>query len=269
MARRVTVFLYGALTYVFFLGTFSYAIGFIMDMVVPKSINDGVATPFELALLINVALLGLFGVQHTIMARPAFKRWWTKIIPAAAERSTFVLATNVILCALFWQWRPMPAVVWHVDNEVFATALLAVSWAGWGIVLLSTYLIDHFELFGLKQAWYCLRDKAYPVTAYKERLFYKVVRHPLMFGFMVAFWSTPHMTLSRLVFAVVTTAYVLFGLQIEERDLVKAHGAAYEDYRRRVPMLIPFLGGRRKQALPLPGKTVTAAAPESEQLAGL
>jgi protein-S-isoprenylcysteine O-methyltransferase Ste14 len=233
------------LAYVFFLGTFLYAFGFVENLAVPKTIDSGPATtPFELALLINVGLLGLFGLQHSVMARRGFKRWWTRIVPKPIERSTFVLATNVVLCLLFWQGRAMPGVVWSVEHEIAAAFLTAVSWTGWGIVLVSTYLIDHFDLFGLKQVWCCLLGSPYPAPQFRERSFYKHVRHPLLLGFLVAFWATPHMTVGRLVFALTTTAYILVAVQLEERDLVAQHGEEYLSYRRRVPMLVPFVGRR-------------------------
>jgi protein-S-isoprenylcysteine O-methyltransferase Ste14 len=229
---------YGVVCYALFLGVFLYAIGFVGDFLVPKSI-DGPGR-FELgALLVDLALLGLFAVQHSTMARPAFKRRWTRIVPAHLERSTFVLVTSLILALLFWQWRPFGAVVWQVD----ATALRAVIWAlfalGWAVVLVSTFVIDHFDLFGLRQTWLYAQGKPYSPPGFKDSVLYRTVRHPLMLGFLIAFWATPRMTLGHLVFAIATTCYVLIAIQIEERDLLAMHDE-YEDYRRRVPMLLPL-----------------------------
>ena len=232
--------LYGSITYVYFLGVFLYAIGFVSEVLVPKSINSGTSAPLLNALLVNVGILGLFGVQHSIMARPAFKSWWTKIIPAALERTTFVFLTCAILTLLFAAWQPLSGVVWSVENPVGQAVLWSVAAIGWLVVLVSTFLIDHFELFGIKQAWYYFRGKDMPTAKFAERSFYKVVRHPIMLGFLIAFWSTPHMTAGQLLFAGVVTAYVLVALQLEERDLVRAHGSSYQEYRGRVPMLLPW-----------------------------
>ncbi len=238
---RYAAFIYGAFAYAYFLGVFLYAIGFVGDVLVPRGINDG-AEPASagMAIAINVLLLGLFGVQHSIMARPAFKRLWTKIVSPAVERSTFVLFTNVILTLIFWQWQPLTGAVWSVESELGKIALWAICGAGWVIVLLSTFVIDHFDLFGLKQVWYHFRGLPYPAPEFKVTLFYRYVRHPLLFGFMIAFWATPHMTFGRLLFAGVTTAYMLVAIQLEERDLVGAHGEDYKSYRRQVSMIIPL-----------------------------
>jgi protein-S-isoprenylcysteine O-methyltransferase Ste14 len=245
VARTLTL-LYGVSTYLFFFGTFLYLIGFVGNWVVPKSIDSGIpADSTGSAIAINVLLLAAFAVQHTIMARPSFKTWWTRRVPWCVERSTFVLLATAILAVMAWQWRPLPTVVWHVENGALAALLSAVSLAGWGIVLISTCLIDHFELFGLRQTvLYALGRKAEP-PAFKERLFYRWVRHPLMLGFLIAFWATPVMTQGHLLFAVVTTAYILVALQIEERTLVYLHGDQYRNYQRRVSMLLPF--GRSRQ----------------------
>ena len=190
--------------------------------------------------MLNVLLLALFAIQHTVMARPAFKRWWTRFVPLHVERSTYVLLTSLLLALMAWQWRSMPAVIWKVDMAALAGLLVAISLAGWGIVLISTFLIDHFELFGLRQTVMYALGRPYEPPVFRERAFYRWVRHPLMLGFLIAFWSTPVMTSGHLLFAVVITAYVLIALQIEERTLIHLHGKTYEDYRRRVPMLLPF-----------------------------
>jgi protein-S-isoprenylcysteine O-methyltransferase Ste14 len=198
------------------------------------------------AVLINGLLLGLFAVQHAVMARPGFKAWWTRIVPAAAERSTFVLSTCVVLALLVWQWRPIEGIVWRVDWPMAAGFLYAVSFLGWGIVLYSSFLIDHFDLFGLRQVWFYFRGKQYTSHPFVERSLYRLVRHPLMLGFLIAFWATPNMTAGHLVFALLTTGYILIGTRIEERDLVQFLGDAYLSYRARTPGLIPFLRPRAK-----------------------
>ena len=239
---RALVLLYGTVVYAAFLAVFLYAIGFVANAFVPKGIDDGAVLPDALtAVLINMGLLGVFAVQHTIMARPAFKRRWTRIIPAAAERSTFVAITCLILAAMFTWWSPLPDVVWHVEG-VGAVALWSLSAAGWALVLVSTFLIDHFELFGLKQVVSHARGVQHRPPVFVEHWLYRMVRHPLMLGFLIAFWATPHMTMGHLLFAGVTTLYIaLLGIVVEERDLVAEHGEAYLDYRRRVPKLLPRL----------------------------
>jgi protein-S-isoprenylcysteine O-methyltransferase Ste14 len=246
MISRALALLYGTVAYVFFVGTFLYAVGFLMDFGVPKSVEDGVEAPLGTALLVDLALLGLFGLQHSIMARPAFKRWWTTLIPKAIERSTFVLVTNLVLSLLFWQWRPLPQVIWETDAQAASVILRAFACGGWIIALLSTWIIDHFELFGLKQVWQHFRGQPAPPVEFRERWFYRYVRHPLMAGFIIAFWSTPRMTLGHLVFALVATAYILVAIQLEERDLLREHGEAYDQYRRRVSMLFPLPGRPRE-----------------------
>ena len=238
---RALVLLYGVGTYAFFFGTFVYLIGFVGNWLVPKSIDGGTpAASVGSAIAIDVLLLGLFAVQHTIMARPAFKAWWTRYVPWSVERSTFVLFSTALLALMAWQWRPLPTVVWRVENGGLAALLSGVSLAGWGIVLIATFLIDHFELFGLRQTVLFALARTAEGPAFKERLFYRWVRHPLMLGFLIAFWSTPVMTQGHLLFAVVTTAYILVAVQIEERTLVHLHGDRYRDYQRRVSMLLPF-----------------------------
>jgi protein-S-isoprenylcysteine O-methyltransferase Ste14 len=245
VARALTLG-YGVGTYLFFFGTFLYLIGFVGNWVVPKGIDDGPpAASARTAIAINVLLLGLFAVQHTIMARPAFKKVWTRWVPWHVERTTFVLLSTAILAFMAWQWRPLPVPVWRIENSLVASLLAGISLAGWGIAFGSTFLIDHFELFGAKQSVSYALGRPFEQPTFKERLFYKWVRHPLMLGFLIAFWATPTMSQGHLLFAIVTTAYVLVALQIEERTLVHLHGEQYRDYQRRVSMLLPF-GPRRK-----------------------
>jgi len=245
-AARAFTLLYGVGSYLFFFGTFLYLIGFVGNWIVPKAIDDGTpAGSIATAVVIDVLLLGLFGVQHTIMARPAFKEVWTRWVPVHVERSTFVLFSTAILAFMAWQWRPLPTTVWHVESPLLAAGLVGLSLAGWGIVLVSTFLIDHFELFGLTQTVSYAMGRPHQPPTFKERLFYRWVRHPLMLGFLIAFWATPVMSQGHLLFAGVITAYILVALQIEERTLVYLHGDQYRDYQRRVAMLIPFGRSRR------------------------
>lgn len=238
--NRTLIFIYGIVSYLLFFFTFCYQIGFVGDMVVPKNINDGPITPLTQALLVNVGLLSLFAVQHTIMARLFFKRWWTTVIPEPMERSTFVLLTSLLLLLMNWQWRPLPDVVWHVDMAAASGLLIAISFLGWGTVLYATFLIDHFDLFGLRQVWLYFQEREYTAVPFKETVLYNWVRHPLMLGFLTAFWATPHMTQGHLLFAVVTTAYVLVAIQVEEQTLIALHGDDYRAYRKRVSMIIPW-----------------------------
>jgi protein-S-isoprenylcysteine O-methyltransferase Ste14 len=238
--RKMMTVTYGAVAYTAFFVTFLYAIGFAGSMIVPKSINTGVPGEFWTSLLVNVSLLGLFAVQHTIMARPAFKEWWTQYVPKPIERSTFVLFASAILAATFWQWRPMPDVIWQVENSVAAAALTTLQMTGWAIVLASSFLINHFDLFGLRQVYLHAKGEPYRPLNFRTVGFYKYCRHPLMFGFLIAFWVTPVMTVGHLVFALTTTSYILLGIQIEERDLVRTHPERYQAYREQVPMLIPY-----------------------------
>jgi len=249
-ASRALIATIGIAVYVAFLATFLYLIGFVGGAVVPKTLDDGVAGPVATALKIDLGFLALFAVQHTIMARPAFKRWWTRIVPVALERTFFVFATTAILIGMVIYWRPLPGTIWHVEG-IGALAIHGVFWLGWGIVLLSTFLIDHFELFGVKQVLAYATGRPIVGPRFRERSLYRYTRHPLMLGFLLAFWATPHMTWSHLLFAGVTTAYILVALIIEERTLVALHGERYEDYRRRVPKLIPtprFIRTRTRQS---------------------
>ena len=245
--KRWLIFLYGVVSYAIFFGTFLYAIGFVGNIGVPKSIDSAREAPLVVALLINAGLLGVFAIQHSVMARPAFKRWWTRIIPKEAERSTYTLLSSIALIALFAFWQPMGGVVWSVQSPVAQGLIYAGFAFGWGLVLVSTFLINHFDLFGLRQVWLQLRRQPYKPLPFKTPVLYRYVRHPLYVGWFFAFWSTPTMTVAHLVFAVATTAYILIAIQLEERDLLAEH-PEYAQYRKRVPMLVPFTKRRERAA---------------------
>jgi protein-S-isoprenylcysteine O-methyltransferase Ste14 len=241
---RIVGLLYGALAYLAFLASFVYAVGFVGNLWVPKSIDSGGGDDWVGALVVDALLLGLFAVQHSVMARPGFKAAWTRIVPKSLERSTYVLLSSLVLLLLYWQWRALPAVVWHAESDTARFPLWGLFWLGWLIVLLSTFMISHFDLFGLRQVVLNLQDKAYTPPPFMTRGFYRLVRHPIMLGFVIAFWATPTMTVGHFVFAVATTAYILIALQLEEKDLVDALGEDYRAYRERVPMLVPGTGSK-------------------------
>jgi methanethiol S-methyltransferase len=230
---------YGVICYVIFLGSFLYAIGFVGDLVVPKTIDSGPIAPFPEALAVDIVLLGIFAVQHSVMARPGFKAVWTRIVPRSVERSTYVLVSSLLLALICWKWQAIPAVVWQVSSPAVNALLLALFALGWLILLLSTFMINHFDLFGLRQVYLRMRAVEYTALNFKQWGFYKFVRHPIMLGFVIAFWATPHMSLGHLVFSIATTGYILVGIFFEERDLMKYHSAEYGAYRARVPMLFP------------------------------
>lgn len=242
LARRVTILAYGLFCYAIFFGTFCYAAGFIGNFLVPKSMDSPASDPFWVALAIDTVLLGIFALQHSIMARPAFKRVWTRIIPDAAERSTYTLLSSLALILLFWQWRPLGGTIWSIENPV-GVALMHSGFAfGLLLVLVTTFLINHFDLFGLRQSWKFFRGVPYEGLRFVTPGPYKLVRHPLYVGWLFSFWCTPSMTGAHLLFALMTTAYILVAVRLEERDLMSYHGRDYAEYRRRTPMLIPRLG---------------------------
>lgn len=245
--KRLVIFLYGTVCYLIFFATFSYAIGFVGNVLVPRTLDSGTPGAFWPSVLINLGLLGLFGMQHSIMARPAFKRVWTKVIPEAAERSTYVLFSSLALILLFWQWRPLPDLLWHVEGVGGRLALWALYGLGWGLVLVSTFLISHAHLFGMRQAYDALKGRELWSPGFRETGLYRYLRHPIMLGFLIAFWATPDLSVGRLLFALVTTSYILVALRFEEHDLQQSLGASYAAYRRRVPMLIPGLRHTRPE----------------------
>jgi protein-S-isoprenylcysteine O-methyltransferase Ste14 len=231
---------YAVFSYALFLASFLYAIGFVGDLWVPKTINAPGGEGGWAAFLIDALVLGAFAIQHSVMARPAFKRWWTRIVPTPIERSTYVLFSSLFLCLIFVAWQPLPTPVWDLRGTAAGQVLLALYALGWLVVLLSTFMISHFELFGLTQVWRRLRAEPAHASVFKEVLFYRFVRHPIMLGFLIAFWAAPLMTHGRLLFALLTTAYILVGIRLEEHDLIRQLGTAYQAYRARVPMLIPL-----------------------------
>jgi protein-S-isoprenylcysteine O-methyltransferase Ste14 len=250
MTKRLIFFAYGAAAYAIFLATFLYAIAFVGGIGVPTRLDGDPRLPLLSALAIDTALLTLFAVQHSVMARRWFKEWWTQIVPWTIERSTFVLFASLALIVLFWKWQPLGISIWTVTDPVVRALLWALFAAGWGTVLVVTFLINHFDLFGLRQVWLPLIGKPYTRIEFRTPAPYRYVRHPLYFGFLLAFWMTPTMTLAHLVFAIATTAYIVLAIQFEERDLVREYGSAYEEYRKRVPMLLPVRGDRLATAPP-------------------
>ena len=245
--RRVLFMMYGLVNYLVFLGTFLYLAGFVGNLWVPRSMDSAPVGPLWQALLINTLLIGLFGVQHSVMARPTFKRWWTKFVPKPIERSTYVMFTNAALILLFVFWQPMGGVLWDVQQPVARGVLYALFALGWLIVLITTFLINHFDLFGLRQVWLYFLRKPYTHLGFRTPGPYRFVRHPLYVGWLMAFWATPTMTVAHLVFALGMTAYILLAIPFEERNLAEYHGTQYTDYRRRVPMLIPGLSKRHRK----------------------
>jgi protein-S-isoprenylcysteine O-methyltransferase Ste14 len=245
---RILAFLYGTAAYLLFLVTFLYAIGFVTGLPVPKTIDTGAIVPVEEALIVNVLLMSLFAIQHSVMARKGFKRWWTQFVSPTVERSTYVLSSTLALILLLWQWRPIPAIIWQVTDPTVAMSLVMLSLFGWVIVLTSTFLINHFELFGLQQVVLNLFGRSAGEMRFRTPMLYKLVRHPLYLGFIIAFWATPVMTAGHLLFAAVTTAYIFVGIMLEERDLVAEFGDEYRNYRERVGMLVPKIG--RSESLP-------------------
>jgi len=238
---RLLGFIYGVINYVVFLGVFLYAIAFVGNFLVPRSIDSGgPEAAFWPALLVNLGLLGLFAIQHSGMARPGFKDWWTQIIPESIERSTYVMVTNAVLILLFWQWRPMPDVLWHVESGWVQNAIWGLFGFGWLLVLTATYMISHAHLFGLQQVHKHLQNEDLSGPEFQIRGYYRYVRHPLNLGFLIAFWATPEMTVGHLVFALATTGYIFVAIILEERDLIAQFGERYRRYRERVPMLVPW-----------------------------
>jgi len=238
--KKLIFFIYGIICYVIFFGSFLYAIGFVGNYIVPKSIDSAPQVSLTQALLTNAILLGLFAIPHSVMARQGFKKWWTKFVPETIERSTYVLFSSLLLLLLFWKWEPMGGVIWSVENESTILFLNILSFAGWFIVLISTFLINHFDLFGLRQVYFYLAGKEFSGYKFSTPLFYKFVRHPLYLGFIIAFWATPTMSAAHLLFAIGTTAYILLAIQFEEKDLTNAYGEQYTNYKSKVSMIIPM-----------------------------
>ena len=240
MAKRLLVFIFGVIVYLLFLFTVLYGIGFVGNIAVPKSVDSGAPSPLAASILINLLLVIIFAMQHSVMARPAFKKQWLRFIPEPAERSIYVLFTNMSLLLLFWQWRPLPTTVWNFQNGMMHIALTSLFWMGWLCVVISTFLINHFDLFGLRQVYLYLCGIEYTPVQFKEPLPYKYVRHPLMLSFLIAFWATPQMSIGHLQFAIGMTLVIFIGIAFEERDLLKAYGDSYARYRQQVSMIIPL-----------------------------
>ncbi len=247
LSLRLLGVLYGGLCYLVFLAVFLYAIGFVGNFLVPKSIDTGSRVPPAEAVMMDLLLLGVFAIPHSVMARPSFKRWWTQFVPPPVERSTYVLVSSLLLALLFWQWRPLPGMAWQIEKPIATAAMWGLFMIGWLLALISTFLIDHFDLFGLRQVYLYATGKPYSPSPFRTPILYRVVRHPIMLGFVIAFWATPIMTWGHLLFAGMTTVYILAGIRMEERDLMRAFGSAYEEYRQQVPMILPWV---RKGARP-------------------
>lgn len=245
--KKGFIFMYGIISYLIFFACFLYLIGFLSNWLAPKGIDSGETGPLGQAILINLGLLALFGLQHSVMARPRFKAWWTRIVPKAAERSTYVLASSLILILIFWQWRPLPQLVWYVTDPVGRTILWMLAGVGVSLILLSSFLIDHFELFGLQQPYLHLRDRKKEPIPFRTPWLYRLVRHPLHLGTTIVLWATPQMSVGHLFFAGVMTIYIVIGIHFEERDLVRHFGATYEEYRRTTPMLLPLPRSAQKE----------------------
>jgi protein-S-isoprenylcysteine O-methyltransferase Ste14 len=239
---RLLGFLYGIVAYLVFFVTLLYAIGFVEGLLVPKTIDTGTVVPVTEALIVNLLLMSVFAIQHSVMARPQFKAWWTQYVPKSVERSTYVLFASLALALLCWQWRSIPTVLWQVNDPQIAMTIIGLSLVGWLTVLTSTFLINHFELFGLHQVINNLSGKPMPAPRFKTPVLYKLVRHPIYLGFIIAFWATPVMTVGHLLFAGVTTTYIFVGIFLEERDMIALFGDEYRRYRQRVAMIVPFLG---------------------------
>lgn len=240
MLKRLLVFIFGVAVYLLFLLTVLYGIGFVGNIFVPKGIDDGTPSSLVIALPINLLLMAIFGVQHSVMARPAFKKWWLRLIPEPVERSMFVLGASLSLLLLFWQWRPLTGYVWNFPAGLMNVVLSSLFWMGWLDVVLSTFLINHFDLFGLRQVYLYLRGVDYTPIPFKQPTLYKYVRHPLMLAFLIAFWATPQMSVGHLLFAAGMTAVIVIGIALEEKDLLRLYGQTYEQYRKQVSMLIPL-----------------------------
>ncbi len=239
MKRYLTIS-YGAAAYLLFLAAFLYLVGFVANLWVPRSVDHGLPAPIGQAVLVNVALIGAFGVQHSVMARPAFKRWWTRFVPPSIERSTYVVLSSAVLVLLYWQWRTMPAVLWDVRVPAGRLAVWGLFWLGWAIALAATFMVSHFDLFGLRHVYLAWRGKPYTHIGFHARMLYRLVRHPLMLGFLIAFWSAPTMTAGHLLFSIAMTGYILIAVRLEERDLTAVLGRQYDEYRQSVSMLLPL-----------------------------